>query len=205
MLMIDPGVYELKKSPEYSRIDELHALVPTLGPGEFISIDYPCDMNEAYTDLFIKKTYDNNMRYKDEMRYICTVQSRLQDFDSFKEEWYKLEDIWMQCPKIIGIGNLCRIMKPNEFTDNVFDFIIKHVGASRWIHVYGMALRIIKKYVPMMEKAGLKVSVDSTKWTRAATHSFKKKYGVMCRKANRDLYFWHYMNQLKERGLDVKC
>lgn len=205
MLMIDPGVYELKKATEYSCIDTLHELASNhdLGPGKFISIDYPCDMNEEHSDLFIRKSVENNIKYAKNMWYICTVQSYFKDFDSFKEEWYKLEDIWLHCPKIIGLGNICRIMRPTEYTDKVFDLILKRFSSPRWIHIYGMALRLIKKYVPVLEKHGIKVSVDSTKWTYASNSKLKKELGWYCRKDTRDYFFNSYINTIRNAGVRV--
>jgi hypothetical protein len=54
---IDPGVYELKKAREYKHIDLLHSIARSEMPkNEYISIDYPCDMNLTYTDEFIQKS-----------------------------------------------------------------------------------------------------------------------------------------------------
>ncbi|NMC60186.1 MAG: hypothetical protein GYA51_12520 [Candidatus Methanofastidiosa archaeon] len=46
LIFIDPSVYELKDSAEYSKIELLHELASgRLLENEYISIDYPCDMN----------------------------------------------------------------------------------------------------------------------------------------------------------------
>lgn len=74
LFFIDPGVYELVKTNEYSHITELHELVPNLKENEYISIDYPCDMNPKYTKEFIEKSYQNNVRYASNLHYICTIQ-----------------------------------------------------------------------------------------------------------------------------------
>ena len=58
IIFVDPSVYELVENEEYSRIDQLHELAAgNLQKNEYISIDYPCDMNEKYTDVFIEKTW----------------------------------------------------------------------------------------------------------------------------------------------------
>ena len=44
--MIDPGVYELKKSPEYSNLELLHKIARE--DKIKLSIDYPSDMNPYY-------------------------------------------------------------------------------------------------------------------------------------------------------------
>src|SRR6056297_1806358 len=68
MVFVDPGVYELKKSNEYSEIDRLHKIAQNPQLFEWISIDYPCDMrpnDPEIAELFVQKSIENNWRYKD--------------------------------------------------------------------------------------------------------------------------------------------
>ena len=198
IVFVDPGVYELKKHREYSQIELLQQLAQgELKENEYLSIDYPCDMNLQYADEFIAKSIENNLRYAENPQYICTIQFRFQDFDSFRENWEHLE-CWVNFPqKIIGIGNLCRIMYPNEFTNDVFEYIISHTSKGQQIHFYGLSLRLIKTYIPLLERAGLVITLDSTKWTKAVTNTLKLAHGVCCRKATRDLYFFSYMDEIR--------
>ena len=67
-VFVDPGVYELKKSNEYRFKEELHKFVSEgiqNYPNIFCSIDYPCDMNPKYTNEFIEKSIQNNIKYAD--------------------------------------------------------------------------------------------------------------------------------------------
>lgn len=194
---IDPGVYELVRSNEYSHIDILHELASgKLLKNEYISIDYPCDMNLQYQDEFIEKSIKNNLKYKDNPQYICTIQFKFQDFSDFKKQFEYLEEQIDFSKKIVGIGNLCRIMKVNEFTEKVFHFLLKKPKYQ--YHFYGLALILIKKYISSFLYREQIVSVDSTKWTRACNYTIKNKFGVNCTKKNRDLFFLEYIKELKK-------
>lgn len=192
---IDPSVYELKDSKEYSLIDKLHYLSSgNLATNEFISIDYPCDMNLQFQNEFIEKSIQNNLKYKNNLQYICTIQSKFQNFADFKYQYEYLEEQIDFSQKIIGIGNLCRIMHTNEFTDNVFKFLNEKQKSIKMIHFYGLGMKLIRKYIPEIEKC----SIDSTKFTKAITTELKKANGVCCRKHNRDLFFIEYMKTLQK-------
>lgn len=200
---IDPSVYELKDSEEYSNIDFLHELISDnlLLENEDISIDYPCDMNLKYSELFINKTNENIKKYYNKEKYIISLQYLFHNFDSFVEQFNKNKQ-YMLSNKIIGFGNLCRIMKCDEYTDKVFNYIFNNIQENSKLHFYGLSMRLIKKYVPkLIEK--FDISIDSTKWTKAITNELKITNGVCCRKNNRDLYFLTYMNELKKLGIDV--
>lgn len=113
LIFIDPDVMQLKKHAEYPMINILHEKADNLGENEFISIDYPPDMNIKYTASFIARTILNNFIYSDNMNYICTVQvdpSSL--FKSFSRVIGILTPILKKSrdgrQKIMGIGGLCR-------------------------------------------------------------------------------------------------
>ena len=192
---IDPSVYDLVENEEYSKIDLLHDLAKgKLQQNEFISIDYPCDMNERYSRLFIEKSIENNLKYKDNMNYICTIQSKFMDFEDFKNQFEFLESKIDFSKKIIGIGNLCRIMYPCKFTDEVFRFLSeKQKEHDYFYHIYGLSMRLVRKYLPKL----LFCSSDSTKWTRAVTNELKSLYGLNCNSKTMDLYFLEYMKTLR--------
>jgi hypothetical protein len=190
LIFVDPGVYELKDRTEYSKVDLCHEIAKN--QSQFISIDYPCDMNLPASAEFIEKSIRNNLRYKENPYYICTVQSKFRNYADFCKQFLYLHEEIDFTQKIVGIGNLCRIMTPNTFTDYLFAFLRKY----KWYHYhfYGLSLALIEKYLPAFPH----VSVDSTKWTRAADEGFKRKNGVMCRKHNRDLYFLYYMDRIQQ-------
>jgi len=222
LVFVDPGVHALMKHPEYPEIELLHQLasgeVP-MQPNEWVSIDYPGDMFPEKMAEFIDRTYQNNMNYAENPKYICTVQFHLSncatpnklwagvahgdmaDFASFKFNLDRVLPIFKQTPsKILGIGNICRIMHPNKLLDKMFGYICKvHRTQQKfsWVHMYGLTLRNIRKYVPMLEYAGIRVSVDSTKWTRACNNELKRNFGLNCMKKTRDLYFTTYMKSMK--------
>lgn len=204
LIFIDPSVYELKNLKEYSRINLLHNLVNNLKENEYISIDYPADMNITNTELFIQKSFENNMKYKDNDKYICTIQYKFHDFDSFKHEYNRLLPVFENNDKkIIGIGNMCRIMRPDPFTDRVFQFIADNLK-NRRLHIYGLGFRLIVKYAKMLEKQNIQLSVDSTKFTRSVNSYVKYKYHYSCNKETRDIFFLHYIDELqKKAGIEI--
>lgn len=198
VVLIDPGVHELAKMPEYSKIEFLHKLAGgALRENEFISIDYPSDMNPKFQDQFIEKTIQNNIKYRDNPQYIATVQYKLHDPRDFEFRLKQLLEFVDPRKKIIGFGNLCRIIHPNRYTDLVFKIIRETVPFGTRLHFYGLSLKVIKKYLPRIASKYI-ISVDSTKWTRAVNDTLKKTYGVACRKDNRDIFFLAYINELKK-------
>jgi len=203
---IDPSVMELRNSSEFSNIEFMRDLIEKeqLLENEYISIDYPCDMNKDLTKLFIRKSRENNFRYASNLKYICTIQFQFNNFKSFKNQTEKLRSVWELPGKIIGIGNMCRIMTPTSFTNNVFRYIRNNMKGHQ-IHFYGLALRVIKSsHFKSLLNFGFNISVDSTKWTRAVTREFKKDHGVACRKDTRNLYFLEYMKELRKAGIKVE-
>jgi len=201
---IDPGVYELVKGPEYSRVEFLHELARgRMAENEFLSIDYPCDMNSQYTELFIEKSIKNNLLYADNLKYITTIQYAFMDYTDFIKRCIELDSILSRPGKIIGLGNMCRIMRTTDYMDACMSYLINNYPARR-VHIYGLSIRCIKKYVPILEKKDFVVSVDSTKWTRAVTLDFKKTHGVCARKANRDEYLLEYIKEIQKCGIEVE-
>jgi hypothetical protein len=162
---------------------------------EYITIDYPCDMNVEKYQLFVDKSVANNFRYAGNDHYVCTIQSRWQDLADFKARAKELEPILCNPKKIIGIGNLCRIMWPTAFTEYVFDFISATYPGRR-VHIYGLAYSMIKRYVPRLERRDMVVSVDSTKWTKIS----KGHKGI-----DRGTRFANYIKKIQKLGIEVIC
>lgn len=201
--LIDPGVHELKKNTEYSKIDLAHEIA---GRNEQISIDYPNDMNLKYSDLFIQKSIDNNIKYSKMSNYIATVQFKFKDYRDFVYRLNELSSITDLSNKILGIGNMCRIFQRNMFTTLVFNYLklfIKKHNIKR-IHFYGLAIKLIEEACYYFKDLDITVSVDSTKWTKRIHTRPPLDKSICCRKHNRDVYFVEYMKEIKRRtGIEV--
>lgn len=204
MIFIDPSVYELKHREEYSRIKFMKNLLykNKLRDNEYISIDYPCDMLEGlrytwYGRMFVRKTMENNMEFKDNPHYICTVQFKKEDHKSFKRNFDYLKEEIDFSERIVAIGNLCRIMGvKNSFMRNVKKKLIKEAKEFSWLHFYGLSMKSMRYLINDLQRANkdMTISVDSTKWT------FSDRFDtICCRKTNRNLYFLDYMKKLKIR------
>jgi len=209
LIFIDPQISNLLKHSDYLNINKLHELAQpeALPNNQYISIDYPSDMFPERTAEFIERTNQNNERYGDNPQYITTIQyhlsmekglradgfwakeaeGKISDFESFKREFERNKPFFFKRKKILGIGNMCRILNPNQLTDKIFHYIIQqHRGNSLfkneknlyWVHFYGLAKRLILKYVPLLEYNQINVSVDSTKWTIAGL-KLQKKYNFI--------------------------
>jgi hypothetical protein len=193
--MIDPGVHELKIRYDYSRINQLNEMAQS--NKEFISIDYPSDMNEEMSDIFIRRTNLNNQKYANKSKYIIGIQSIREDFQSFVKNFnYNLP---LMNRHIVGIGNLCRIMRPNQYTDNLFKFLNENIMGNRY-HFFGLSLRLIKKY---LQSPNFYWSVDSTKFTKTVNDSLKYQYGLNCKKENRDIFFLEYIKSIRNSGIEI--
>jgi len=190
-VLVDPGVHELKKRSEYSKVNKMHSLVGKLPDNCWISIDYPCDMNVKLTDLFIRRSIDNNIRYASKRDYICTIQSKFLDWRHFIKKAEELRPIWEQDFKMIGIGNMCKVTYPNRFTDKVTRYIIEEMRGKR-VHFYGLSMPNIRRYARYLESS-VELSVDQTKWTRPRN---KKLPSRTCRQDERDIYFLNYVRSI---------
>jgi hypothetical protein len=192
IIYIDPGVNELRTSAEYSKVDFMHKLLREnrLQDNEFISIDYPSDMNIQYTDIFKEKSIKNNLLYKDNPKYICTIQYEKNNYTDFVKQFEYLEEQIDFSKKIVGIGNLCQTMYISDFTDKLFNYLLEKPYK---FHFYGLALRLIKKYMNNFSTG----SVDSCKWLNRSTAELKRKYIYYSTK-NSEEFFLSYMNLIKK-------
>lgn len=202
LILIDPGVHELLTKTEYSNIEKLHQLAQgQLQHNEYLSIDYPCDMNLEMSEEFIERSIHNNFTYKDNDRYICTVQSNFEDIIDFRKQFDLLEPIFKTNPqKVIGIGNMCKIHRPNSFTDAVIDYIARHVQNGRWIHFYGLGKYLIERYAPLLD-GRFRLSTDSNKWTLyTGDKELVEKYHYACAESeyrNDALFFRAYIRDIQ--------
>ena len=211
LVFVDPGVYELKKSNEYSHRDLLHKLASgyiQMQSNEFISIDYPCDMNPKFSYEFIQKTYENNVRYAHNSQYICTVQSNFLDFPSFLFNMNRTKYIWSNSNKILGMGNLCRLIRWSNnpesnsykiklYLDKVFYYLVSHADLIDKIHFYGIGIQMIREYIPKINRL-MEITIDSTKFTKRIHKNPPLDKSICCRKHDRDLYFLEYMKEIKK-------
>jgi hypothetical protein len=242
IIFVDPGVMELKKMDEYKYVEKLHWLANNnLKSNEYISIDYPCDMvdihkpkeeYERLCNLFLQRSIDNNFKYKDNPQYICTVQSLFMDYKDFEFRMKELEPIYAYKKKIVGLGNLCRLMlnsrrsgfaAEKSYFQKVIDYLIRNKEKFYWVHIYGMSKLAMKAFIPLLQDyaPNIILSVDNTKWTQGCNDKLRAKYirnpkqtqltptkhkqsGISCSKDTRNEFFLEYMNDLKYANIKLK-
>jgi hypothetical protein len=198
IVFYDPKVLILKKRPNYPNNIKLHHKVRRLRNNEFITIDFPSDHNPKFEDQFIFETNQNNLLYKDVDNYINTIQFKLNDFVSFIENFHLNRPIWENNQnKIIGLGNMCRIMSPNIITDKIF-YTINNTISNRWVHFYGLSCKVIMEYFPRLNSTNI-YSTDSTKWTRSVNSKIRRLYGSYCVKDTRSEFFLGYMEHISKK------
>lgn len=210
-VFIDPSVYELRDRNEYSNIEQLHYLAQSKLPEKYaISIDYPSDMNFDSENQFIEKTNANNFRYADNAQYICTIQSKFQNIEDWKNQFELLKPIFYNKQKILAIGNLCRIRyftKSNhsyDFMNEIVNTIEEHASGIKQLHIYGLSFNGLRKFGKRLDNC-VQFSIDSTKWTRAITKELKLKFGASAKKNARDIFFLEYIKQIQEQiDIDVE-
>jgi len=198
-VIIDSGVYELKKSYEYSWINDINIqdFLNSLFNNHYFSLDYPSDMNLNYQKLFIKKSWNNALKYYNHSQYITTVQYKHNDFWNFVEWFDKYNELSIKSG-ILGLGNMCRIKYFTEFLENSLDYAFSNCNHSR-IHIYGLCLKGIPFAVKLANRYNIELSIDSTKWTKACSENLKNKYSLNCNKQNRQEFFNTYLELIKKR------
>lgn len=211
--LIDPRVSELKKNDEYSQIELLHSIVNKLRDNEYISIDYPSDMQPASEDLFIEKSIKNNLRYKDNPQYIATIQSKFRNSRDFMRQFDYLSEEIDFSRKMVGLGNLCRIRGYKGYPTEIMEFLYKRLRTMniKRLHIYGIGAYQIQKFMLSLMSANhnTEISVDSVKWTKQDDNCIERmpvkrknnnpnsrhKYLIQCSKDNRNLFFLWYMKK----------
>ncbi len=203
-IFVDPGVYDLTKSDKFSwegKID-IPSFLDGLPDNHYFSFDYPCDMNPKYQDEFILKTWDNANKYCNHPNYIVTAQYPFNNYWCFTT-WF---DRYNQLPiesGIMGLGNLCRIMHLSEYMKHALGYAFKNCRHPR-IHIYGLAKRNIKYAYRLARKYGIKLSIDSTKWTRGSTALQCRVGHAAVKSGERQLFFDTYIEELRERGIEIE-
>jgi hypothetical protein len=203
-VFVDPGVYDLVKSPRYSwegkiKIEEFLNLLPK---NHYFSFDYPCDMNEQYSTLFIEKSWKNAIKFHKYPQYICTVQCKFNHYWSFLEWFDKYNNLEIKSG-ILGLGNICRHFFKNEFIKHALPYAFKNCSHER-VHIYGLGSRIIPFAYELSQKYNIALTIDSTKWTRACSTELKEIHGINSKASNRQLFFDTFLNILKKKGVKIK-
>jgi hypothetical protein len=224
----------LKKHAEFPAIDQILWLTDGhLQPNEYIGTDMPSDMNPTMEESFIARSIERNIRFQDNPKHICGIQYKWLDFADFQYRMHELEPVYINKKKIVGLGNLCRLLiNRKTMTHNsdeykyfrkIIDYLILNKKKFYWVHIYGMSLYAIKQFVPLLEiyAPNIHISVDSTKWTRPATNRLKLKYmkakdqsqlfptphkqsGLCCTKITRDEFFLENIKEIQKAGVTVQ-
>jgi len=205
-ILIDPGVYELTKSKKYSWEDSLDIkeFLESLPKNHYFSADYPSDMNPKFTKLFLKKSWNNAIKYHTHPQYLCTVQFKFNNYWNFREWFDKYNNLEI-VSGYLGLGNLCRIHYKTEFMKHTLDYAFSHCKYPR-IHIYGLAFRNIKYAYRLAKRFNIKLSIDSTKWTRAGDKKLKDKFKTIgCRnQEERQIFFNYYLNKIQKKGIKIE-
>ena len=198
-VFIDPAVFELTNSYEYSFENKINVLdfLNSLPENHYFTFDYPSDMNIKYQNLFISKTWNNAKKYNNYNQFITTAQYKFNDFWNFTEWFDKYNSLSINSG-ILGLGNLCRIHSLTEYLENILDYAFSCCNHSR-IHIYGLCLKAIPFSIKLANRYNIKLSIDSTKWTKACTENLKNKYGLNCNRKNRQEFFNTYLELINER------
>jgi hypothetical protein len=232
IIFVDPGVEDLKKFTEYPYIERLHYLAQGhLQSNEYLGIDYPSDMRKEMEEEFIRRSIENNWKYKDYLQYICGIQYKWCEYNDFVFRMKELEPIYSYKKKVVGLGNLCRLLLKRTKKDHpeyiyfqkIIDYIIQNKDKFYWIHIYGMSKFAILSFIPKLQQfcPNIIFSVDNTKWTKCGNKRLHDKYvlpknqlqliptkhrcsGIACTKSNRDEFFIEYMNDIQKKGIHVK-
>ena len=224
----------LRKNTDYPRIEFLHTLAQgQLSSNEYMGIDYPSDMNPSMEQSFIQRSLENNQKYQNNPNYICGVQYKWLAYPDFEVQMKKLEPIYAGKKKIVGLGNLCRLlvarpkMSPSsdeyKYFKKVIEYIIRNKEKFYWIHIYGMSLYAIKSFIPLLQSyaPNIILSADNTKWTRCCNKKLKRKYvknqvqtqlfstqhfisGVGCTQATRNEFFLEYIKEMQHAHVQVE-
>lgn len=205
-ILIDPGVYELTKSNEYSWKGKINIdnFLDSLPENHYFSWDYPCDMNEVYTKEFLIKSWENAFKFHNHSQYICTVQSKFRNYWNFVKWFDKYNSLEIKS-RILALGNMCRFRSLNNYIKHTLDYAFSHCNHKR-IHIYGLCLKAIPYAYRLSKRFNVELSIDSTNWTRAYNKKLKEKYNnrVGCRSNNRQEFFNKYLKQIQKRGVKLE-
>ncbi|KKL28323.1 hypothetical protein LCGC14_2376230, partial [marine sediment metagenome] len=125
-VFIDPGVYDLTKSDgfKWEGTIDIPEFLDSLPDNHYFSWDYPGDMNPKFTDIFLKKSWDNAKKYSKHPQYITTVQYRFNNYLSFIE-WFDDYNELTMTSNIMGLGNICKQKGCNSFLKHALPYAFK--------------------------------------------------------------------------------
>jgi len=232
IVFVDPDVMSLRTHSEYPLINKLLWLADgNLKSNEYLGLDMPSDMNPPLEQEFIRKSIERNWKYKDYLQYICGIQYKWCDYDDFVFRMKELEPIYAYKKKVVGLGNLCRLLLRRTkkahpeyvYFQQVIQYIIDNKDKFYWIHIYGMSKFAILSFMPLLQHLcpNIIFSVDNTKWTKCGNSRLHDKYvlpkgqhqlvptkhrcsGIACTKANRDEFFTEYMKDIRNRKISLQ-
>jgi hypothetical protein len=104
---------------------------------------------------------------------------------------------------ILGLGNMCKFKKLNQYLKHTLDYAFSHCKHPR-IHIYGPCVQVIIYANRLAKNYNIEFSADSTAWTRAVTTKLKKKHGISGRKETLPKYFSAFQKRLKIGGVELK-
>lgn len=191
-VFIDPGVYDLIKSDKFKwegniNIDEF---LDSLPENHYFSFDYPGDMNLQYTNKFLGKTWLNAEKYHNHPNYIVTAQYPFKDYLSFVAWFNDYNDLDVKS-EIIGLGNMCKFKRLNDYLKHALDYAFSHCRHKR-IHIYGLCLDAIPYANALAKICKIDLSIDSTKWTFMFYEQESK---------DRQIQFDLYLEKIKNKGV----
>jgi len=204
IVIIDVGVYQLKKQPYYNfeklaiNFKEILTILPT---NVYIPYDFPADMNIKYQELFIKKSFDNFLKYKEYKQFISTIQCKFNDINNFKLSFDKYNK-YITSNHYVGLGNMCRINQLTDFIKESIDYAFRY-SKSKKIHIFGLSLRNFKYVYSKSIEYNIDLSIDNTKWTKACNQKIRKNFGLCCLKATRQLFFNEYIKSIQKKNINV--
>lgn len=200
-VLIDPGVYDLTKDFKFKWEGSIniHEFLYSLPKNHYFSYDLPSDMNLVYKKYFLEKSWQHAKAYSYHPQFIATVQFYHNNYFSFIEYFDKYNNLEIKSG-YLGIGNYCKHFFNNEFVKHTLPYIFKNCRHPR-IHIYVLALRLIKWAYKLSRKYNVDLSIDSTKWTRTVNNELKLKYKLNCTTSNRQEFFDEYLKEIKKRGV----
>ena len=207
-VIIDVGVYDLKKNNNYSWINKINfkKILDNLPDNHFIPFDYPSDMcnqtsiYKSFIQLgkiesFILRSYENSCKYCYSKNFIVSIQYKPNNILDFKYMFDKFNCLIVN-NNILALGNMCRIQKLSKFMKESIKYSFKNSNSKR-IHIFGLTLRAFKYCFKLAIKYDIELSIDSTNWTRACNKYLKTTFGLCCIKKTRQLYFNEYLKSIE--------
>ena len=207
-ILIDPGVYFLKKNPTLKWEGKINIapFLDSLPKNHFLSCDFPSDMNLNYKKLLLEKSWSYAQGYCYHPQFIVTIQFIHNSFWFGKNSLMKMFDKYNQLKirsGFIGIGNLCKQKYNNDFMKHALPYILKNSNYKK-IHIYGLSIKNIPIADKLAKRYGIELSIDSTKWTMPIQKEIRSENTLWFTHEKRQIYFDTYLKVIKERGVEIE-